>query len=199
MYNHRSIFLENHTNKITDKNVLELSAGGGQVSVNIAHLNPKRYIISDNDPRMLKRNPLFEKNEHLILDILNLPNLLDYKLDTIICCGYLYHTAHPLWALEQILKNKPTWFYLETKFTPDATCQIYEEKIGERGSHTSYEGCIPKNLILPKKIIIEAVESLNYKLIDVIQNDIKPDDFYEEDNYLSFWKKTTGLWFQKND
>lgn len=203
MSNFRSIFLENHIDKIIGKNVLELSAGDGMVSVNIAELNPQRYVISDNDTEMLSFNPLIKNNEVLLLDILNMPDLSEYQFDTIITCGYLYHTAHPLWAIEQILKNKPNWFYIETfLFEEKNYCRMLDEHLGMRGMHTKYHGAIPKNLHLPKHIIIEATESLGYSLIDEIRNDNKPDDFYKDYNQnfsLSFWKTSTGLWFEKND
>lgn len=203
MHNFRSIFLENHIDKIFNKNVIELSAGDGMVSVNITELNPARFVISDNDLEMLSFNPLKDTHETLILDVLNLPDLSEYKFDTIICCGYLYHTAHPLWAVEQILKNTPKWFYIETfMFEENNYCRLLDEELGKRGMQTFYKGAIPKNLHLPKSILIESINSLGYALVDVIKNDTKPEDFYvghNENFSLSFWKTCTGLWFEKND
>jgi hypothetical protein len=217
--NFRGDFLINHSNKISGKTVLECAAGAGHISENIIELKPSIFYMTDypGSP-MFKCNPYITQANILTpnIDILrDLPEF--YKnnvIDTVICTGYLYHTCHPAWAIEQMLLGRPKYFYLETDCYSNAPIgnssitSYGTEELNVIGNHNRYPGSIAYHIGLPAIVIEEMVGTLNYKTIDkfdraVIYKDSLPDfsnnpDYIQGFNY-EFWKNTTGWWFERNE
>jgi len=220
--NYRGDFLIGHEDKIQGKVVLEVAAGAGYVSENIIELQPAKFFMTDyQGSGTFRYNPFKDKpNVYTpVIDILHdLPDF--YKnntVDTVICAGYLYHTAHPAWAIEQMLIGRPKWFYLETNSGDkignyDVGANGYEE-LDANGNHSSYPGAMPYQLCLHETIIEQMVISLNYKISNTLTDKLIRSLLYKErtpdfekyplgeggEGYYDFWKGTTGWWFERND
>jgi hypothetical protein len=211
---YRDDFLINHSHKIHNKIVLELAAGPGHISEHLIARRPSKYYVSDNFREFFKSNKLFgnyydgQVENHMIDILHDLPKFYDSHqiIDTVICCGYLYHTCHPLWAIEQILIGKPKWFYLETSYCMEAvefygklisTCQLGDEIGNISGNHTNKPGEISKHLILPMSMIIESVETLGYVVDEIISRTDNTNII--DDGYHGFWKTKKGIWFSLKD
>ena len=216
--NYRGDFLINHINKIQGKAVLELAAGAGYISENIIEYNPDRFFMSDyKESSTFESNP-FKNAKNIstpVIDILHdLPEFYkNNSVDTVICGGYLYHTCHPAWAIEQMLIGRPKWFYLETDCQDSLKFKKFgKEDLGVSGAHNSYLGAISYFFCLPEIIIEEMIFTLNYKIVDKIKrhpsqaDDTLKSNYHPEDRvkhdlqqYFDFWVNSTGWWFERND
>lgn len=206
--NYRGDFLINHHGKITDKIIVEYSAFDGMVTENILHYEPKHITVTDSNPVLFNINKASKSSNATLMmyDVINDSDSLTKVLpnvDTAISCGYLYHTCHPLWSIERMLLIHPKWFYLETSYPAGERPFLSDEPVGD-GMQSLYKGAMPKNLLLPEHIIIEATESLGYKLIDRIvrlpDQELTDDQNGSRDNYAAyfpFWKTKIGLWFER--
>jgi len=216
--NYRADFLIEHTDKIQGKTVLECAAGAGYISENIIELNPFKFFMTDyNNSPTFQWNPYKNKPNVVtpVIDILHdLPEFYkNNSVDTVICGGYLYHTCHPAWAIEQMLLGRPKWFYLETncgdkKDNTISTSYNYE-KLDAPGNHNSYPGAIAYAFGIHDFVIEHMISTLNYKMIDKFDRDSMywntTPDFEKYPltdygfQYYNFWSHTTGWWFERND
>jgi hypothetical protein len=207
MSNYRGDFLVRHFEKINDKIVLELAAGQGMVSENIYELSPAKYYLTDGNEEFFMGNAVKNQNNvhSSIVDILHgMPEFYNSveKIDTVICCGYLYHTCHPLWAIEQILVGRPKWFYLESGYSrANGEFGFGVEPLNDHGMQTLYHAAIPRFLCLPSEVICDSIQSIGYSLIDTINNRSKPDELTlgNAASYVEFWVSSAGMWFERND
>jgi hypothetical protein len=208
MGNYRGDFLLTHKEKISGKVVLELAAGAGMVSDNIVDLTPATYFLSDGHRDFFKLNKHkdSEKTVDVLIDILHdLPSFYEQhsNIDTVVCCGFLYHTCHPLWAIEQILLGKPKWFYLESGYSTASYISWGEERLNEFGMQTLYKGALPMFISIPNELVTKAILSLGYTQVDFFgshnRNLPPPCGDVALDSYASFWVNTMGQWFERND
>jgi hypothetical protein len=217
--NYRGDFLINHKDKIQGKTVLECAAGAGYISENIIELEPTKFYMSDYSYNSFtfKWNPYINEPNVVvpIIDILHdLPEF--YKnntVDTVICGGYLYHTCHPAWAIEQMLLGRPRYFYLETSCGNRIEETIIPpggiEELDAPGNHSSYPGAMSYSFSLPDFVIEKMIDTLNYKMIDKFDRssmywnstpDFEKYPLTESGfQYYNFWSNTTGWWFERND
>lgn len=208
---YRGDFLHNHLDKITGRNVIELAAGDGGVTRHLLAAQPNTLVVTDIEAHVGQSELVDQMIYQTSIDILsNLDQFYtsNQQFDTAVCCGYLYHCPHPLFAVERMLYGRPKWFYLETTFEPET--RVSDAKT----YHVSPETTMKVRGEITLHDVQIGAKSLGYHLIDTITRPIIPDNRPIEeryvdaeqtqgnhfgDDYQMFWSKTTGLWFERND
>jgi 2-polyprenyl-3-methyl-5-hydroxy-6-metoxy-1,4-benzoquinol methylase len=130
-----NIDLEQH---VRDKTILDLGAGDGDLSFFFELFNPKRIVAVDWGPtnnddmegcQVLKR-ALRSDVELMNMDI----HSFDFKqfpvFDTVVCFGFLYHSPHPLFVLNN-LSEKSRNLFLTTKIFDSDKSYVYFYDVGE--------------------------------------------------------------------
>lgn len=99
------------------------------------------------------------------------------KIDTLICCGLVYHLLSPCHFFEKVANvYKPETFYLEmsghwTKdypdvYNPESIPTVFmPEKINVGGMrYSSDKRVIPYHILLNKDFVVHAMDTIGYKL-----------------------------------
>lgn len=144
---------------IKDKIILDLGCGDGDLSFFFEFIGAKTVIAMDYAPtnfnglkgfklikEKLKSNVILIEGDIHEFNFKDIPNI-----DTAFVFGFLYHSKHPLWILENLCK-KTQFLFLTTKVFDHEDAYAYFYDIGESNNDSTNWWCFsPKTLVLMLK------------------------------------------------
>jgi SAM-dependent methyltransferase len=195
--------IENHKSNFKKRSVLEIGALTGDMSIEISKYARDLIMVENNywAIKELKQQKFHCKSKIIERDIHDYLKYPDKDIDVIVCCGFIYHTAHPFWILEQIAKIQPQAILIDTL---DAqlganAIKLTKEPVNcanHRQNHTIDCGF---SIQINFKIIEKAMKKLGYEKCLTVNKSGSVLQAKLKGNYFENWRKSNSKWFFKNE
>ena len=193
--------IKDHTILFKDQSVLEIGALTGDMSIEISK-HARDLIMVENNYwaiKELKKQRFNCKSKIIEEDIHDYLKHPDIDIDVIVCCGFIYHTAHPFWILEQIAKIQPQAILIDTLDAQLGATQvaITEERVNCANHRQNHSVDCGFSMQINFNIIEEAMRNLGYAKCLTIDKRDSTLAGKARGNYFKNWKNSNSKWFFK--
>lgn len=194
--------IRRYRRRFSGARVLELGSHTGEFTEAIARLAKTVTGLENNRKcvRVLRRRLLHYSNASVLFGDVHraLFELSPGDFEIVVCCGLIYHSAHPFLVLEGIARLRPIRVLIDTLNigVPRDGAVVVPTVVNAINFRYNEQPDCGRSIVLGDQSIIDAMTALGYRLEMRVPKRSVTIDPQRDSLYFRRWKASFSAWFK---